>query len=92
MTSVTSLEKHRTRQKALGRSRVEVQVAQDDVALVRRVVAALNDPHRSEETRRLLLTRFGQPQATGLKALLAAAPLEGIDLDRVRDLDRDVDL
>ena len=92
MTSATTLEKHRTRQKALGRSRVEVQIAQGDVALVRRVIAALNDPRQGEETRRILLTRFGQPHAAGLKALLASAPLEGIDLERVRDLDRDVDL
>lgn len=92
MTSATALEKHRTRQKALGRARVEVQVAQDDVALVRRIAAALNDPLRGDETRRILRTRFGQPHAKGLKALLAAAPLEGLDLERVRDPDRAVDL
>ena len=35
---------------------------------------------------------FGSRQAEGLKALLAAAPLEGLDLSRKRDFGRDVDL
>ena len=36
--------------------------------------------------------RFVQPPKVGLKALLASAPLEGIDLRRSRDPGRDVDL
>jgi len=39
-----------------------------------------------------LRERFGAIQAKGLKELLAAAPLEGIDLTRERDLGRDVAL
>jgi hypothetical protein len=37
-----------------------------------------------------LREHFGAAEAFGLKALLAAAPLEGIDLTRERDLGRDV--
>jgi hypothetical protein len=40
----------------------------------------------------LLREHFGSGPAEGLKSLLAAAPLEGIDLSRRRDLGRDVDL
>jgi hypothetical protein len=39
-----------------------------------------------------LRERFGAGPAAGLKALLAPAPLEGIDLGRARDLGRDVEL
>jgi hypothetical protein len=39
-----------------------------------------------------LRERFGAGKAKGLQALLAATPLEGIDLRRERDLGRDVEL
>ncbi len=45
-----------------------------------------------EASRALLRQRFVEPVGLSLKALLASAPLEGIDLDRSRDLGRDVDL
>ena len=35
--------------------------------------------------------RFGAAGPKGFKALLAQAPLEGIDLERVRDFGRDAD-
>jgi hypothetical protein len=54
------------------------------------VARALSDPAREAEARALLRERFGAAKAKGLKALLAAAPLEGIDLTRERDLGRDV--
>jgi hypothetical protein len=40
----------------------------------------------------LLRHHFGSRHREGLKTLLAAAPLEGIDLSRERDFGRDVDL
>jgi hypothetical protein len=40
----------------------------------------------------LLREHFGNRPAEGLKVLLAAAPLEGINLNREHDLGRDVDL
>lgn len=82
----------RRRSKRRGLVRLEVQVRKDDAALVRGVVGALADPERGSEARALLRERFGSAKAAGLKALLAAAPLEGIELGRRRDLGRDVDL
>jgi hypothetical protein len=83
---------YRRRLKRRGVVRVEVHVRKDDAALVRGVVQALSDPAREAEARALLRERFGAAEATGLKALLAAAPLEGIDLAREHDRGRDVAL
>lgn len=88
-STVTQWRKRRQRQ---GYVRVEVQVRKEDAALVREVASALGDPARQADTRALLRERILPPRAGGLKALLAAAPLEGIDLDRPRDLGREVDL
>jgi hypothetical protein len=49
---------------------------------------ALVDPARETEARALLRENFGAAKAKGLKALLAAAPLEGINLSRPRDSGR----
>jgi ribosomal protein S11 len=86
-----ALARHRRRLKRQGVVRLEVQVRGDDAALVRDIVRALADPGRGREARALLRERFGPGPAAGLKALLAAAPLEGIELDRARDFGRDVD-
>jgi hypothetical protein len=72
--------------------RLEVHVPQEDANLVRSVVRALGDPQRQAETRALLQERFPSAGEIDLKALLASAPLEGIDLTRDRGFDRDVDL
>ena len=87
-----TLSAHRRRRKRQGVVRVEVSVRKDDAALVRGVVKALNDPDRRPEVRNLLQERFGDARSRGLKALLAAAPLEGVDLSRERDFGRDVEL
>jgi hypothetical protein len=60
--------------------------------LVRRIASALSDPARQAKARLLLRQRFDEPPQTSLKALLAAAPLDEIDLDRDSDVGRDVDL
>ncbi len=86
---VTRWRKRRRRQ---GFVRVEVQVRKEDAALVRDVAAALGDPERESETRAVLRERVAAPRSGGLKALIASAPLDGIDLDRPRDLGRDVSL
>lgn len=91
-TQKTLLANYRRRMKRQGIVRVEVQVRKEDAALVRVVANALIDPEREAETRALLRQRFVEPPAKGLKALLAAAPLEGIDLERPRDVGRSVDL
>ncbi len=86
------LATHRARMGRRGFVRVEVRVRKDDASLVRGVAAALSDPLRQSEARRLLQQRFGEPSKVSLKALLASAPLEGIDLDRSAAPGRDVDL
>ena len=82
----------RKRLKQKGMARLEVNVRKDDAALVRNVVRALASPEQEQTARALLREHFGSRQAEGLKALLAAAPLEGINLSRKRDFGRDVDL
>ena len=72
--------------------RVEVSVRKEDAGLVRRVAAALCDPSREAEARRLLRQRLVEPAKVSLKALLASAPLDGIDLDRSPAPGRDVEL
>ena len=86
------LATHRARMERQGFVRVEVKVRKEDVSLVRRVVSALSDPSRQTEARRLLQQRFVEPHKVSLKALLAAAPLDGIDPDRSSAPGRDVDL
>ncbi|HEY2137390.1 MAG TPA: hypothetical protein VGH49_15970 [Xanthobacteraceae bacterium] len=87
-----ALSTYRRQLKKRGVVRLEVHVRKADASLVRGVVKALEDPEREVETRALLRERFGAGKAKGLKALLASAPLEGIDLGRARDFGRDVDL
>jgi hypothetical protein len=86
------LANHRARMTRRGFMRVEVNVSKDDASLVRQVAAALADPARQDAARALLRQRFAEPPKVSLKALLASAPLDGIDLDRGRDVGRDVDL
>jgi hypothetical protein len=87
-----ALSTYRRRLKRRGVVRLEVHVRKDDAALVRGVVKALADPEREDEARALLRERFGTGKAKGLKALLASAPLGGIDLSRDPDFGRDVRL
>jgi hypothetical protein len=84
----TSLEAFRARQRRKGLVRVEVQVQKEDAALLRSVVQALGDPQRGDELRSALKLRLAPTGDVDLKALLASAPLDGIDLDRSRDLGR----
>jgi hypothetical protein len=53
---------------------------------------ALSDPSRQAEARRLLQQRFVELPKVSLKALIASAPLDRIDLDRSRDPGREVEL
>jgi hypothetical protein len=76
--------------KRKGFVRIEVQVLRADAPLLRDVAGALADPSRAAETRVLLRDRFAERGAKGLKALLADAPLDDIDLKRARDMGREV--
>jgi hypothetical protein len=86
------LVRHRAQKARQGFVRVEVNVRKEDAGLVRGVAAALSDPARQSAARLLLRERFAEPPQVSLKALLMAAPLDGIELDRNRDPGRDVDL
>ena len=86
---VTKWRKRRQRQ---GFVRVEVQVRKEDASLVRDVATALIDPEREIKARAILREKIAMPPSGGLKALLASAPLEGIDLERSREFGRDVAL
>jgi hypothetical protein len=88
----SSVAIHRARKQRQGFVRVEVSVRKEDAGLVRRVASALSDPSRQSEARKLLRQGFAERPKLSLKALLASAPLDGIDLDRGRDPGRDVDL
>jgi hypothetical protein len=88
----SSLATHRASMQRRGFVRVEVSVRKDDAGLVRGVAAALSDPSRQTEARRLLQQRFGEPHKVSLKARLASAPLDGIELDRSPAPGREVDL
>ena len=59
---------------------------------MRDIASALGDPAREAGTRAVLRETVAPPRTGGLKALLERAPLEGIDLARPRDLDRDLSL
>lgn len=88
----SSVASYRQRMKRRGLVRVEVQVRKEDAGLVRGVASALSDPGRAAETRRLLREQVTGRPADGLKALLEAAPLEGLGLERSRDTGRALDL
>jgi hypothetical protein len=72
--------------------RLEVQMRKQDVPLLRGIAGALADPARKAETRALLRERFAPQPLIDPKALLAAAPLEGIDLKRQMEFGRAVEL
>jgi len=86
------IARHRAKKARRGFVRLEVNVRREDAPLLRRVAGALADPTRQAAARILLRQRFAAPARVSLKALLASAPLEGIDLERSRDAGRDVDL
>lgn len=88
-----AVQDHRKRLRERGFVRLEVQAPEADKALIRRVASLLRgDPARAAEIRVRLREVIGEEPKPGLKALLASAPLEGIDLTRDRDLGRNIEL
>ena len=80
-----AVKRYRERLERKGWVRCEVKIPQEDVALIRGVAAVLSDPNRGAAARTLLRAHFGDSSSPSLKALLAAAPLEGIDIERSAD-------
>ena len=91
-TDPSPVTRWRKRRQQQGFVRVEIQVRKEDAALMRDVATALVDPERETETRSILREKIAAPRSGGLKALLASAPFEGIDLERPRDFGRDTGL
>ena len=91
-TDPSPVTKWRRRRQRQGFVRVEIQIRKEDASLVRDVATALVDPERETETRAILREKIAAPRSGGLKALLASAPLDGIDLEHPRDIGRDTTL
>lgn len=75
--------------------RLEVQIPRQDVEPVRAIAALLRDADQAlvEHARRdLLELTQGRARVTSLKDLLAAAPFDGVEFERPRDLGRKIDL
>ncbi|MET0429704.1 MAG: hypothetical protein ABW026_14565, partial [Microvirga sp.] len=87
-----AVERHRRRMHLKGFVRVEVRVRREDTNLLRAVARALSDPGREAAMRTLLQAQLPPEPGIDLKALLAGAPLDGVDLTRPRDMGRAVDL
>jgi hypothetical protein len=88
-----AVQTHRKRLRNRGLVRLEIQASKSDKALIRKVANLLRgDPARAADVRARLQQIVGEEPRSGLKALLASAPLEGVDLSRDRDLGRDVEL
>jgi hypothetical protein len=90
--SASALAGHRARKASQGYVRVEVNVRKEDAALVRHIASALSDPAPDNATRAMLRQSVASARKADLKALLACAPLEGIDLTRSADTGRDIEL
>lgn len=88
----SAVTRWRKRKKQQGFARVELQVRRCDVPLIRDVAKALVDPEREAEARTLLREKITARSKVELKELLFSAPLEDIDLERPRDLGREIDL
>ena len=82
-SELSPVTRWRRRRQRLGFVRVAVQVRKEDAGLLRDIASALGDPAREA---------VAPPRTGGLKALLARAPLEGINLARPRNLNRDLSL
>ena len=91
-SELSPVTRWRRRRQRLGFVRVEVQVRKEDAGLLRDIAGALGDPAREAGTRAALRETLAPPRTGGLKTMLEQAPLEGIDLARPRDLDRDLSL
>jgi hypothetical protein len=86
------IARYRARKERQGFVRVEVNVRKEDVGLVRRVAAALSDPLCEAQARTVLRQSFAEVPTISLKALLASAPFDEVDLSRSPDPGRSVDL
>ncbi|HEY5623665.1 MAG TPA: hypothetical protein VIV14_07875 [Gammaproteobacteria bacterium] len=83
---------HRRRLKQRGLKRVEIHAAESDATLIRQLARILRDDSARAELVRTRLDELVAEGPAGLKALLAAAPLEGIRITRSRESGRTIEL
>jgi len=88
-----AVARHRKRLRRQGLVRLEVQAPREDAPLIRRIASALRRERDDVAAVRARLNRaLGSEDHLGLKELLAAAPLEGIGLERNRTPARPIEL
>ncbi len=88
-----AVARHRRRQRRQGLMRLEVQVSRDDAPLIKRIARALRGDLREATSVRARVNKAIETEGvSGLKELLAAAPLAGVNLARRRTPARPVDL
>ena len=87
-----AIRRHRQRLKQRGLRRVEVEAADKDAALIRKLARILRKDGESAEWIRAQLALFLGSKRPDLKAVLAAAPLEGIRISRSNDRGRTIEL
>src|SRR5260370_32110960 len=86
-----AVAEHRKRLKQRGLVRIELRAPKKDAPLLRAIGGALADPARAARTRTVPRELVAVHHAQCFKEFLAAAPLEGADLDRNPDTGRDID-
>ena len=92
ITQESALRTHRRRLRERGLKRVELQAGESDASLLRELARILrSDSERAERARKQLRELITE-QPAGLKALLCAAPLDGIRITRSADRGRTVEL
>lgn len=88
-----AVRSHRRRLKHKGLQRVEVHASAPDAKLIRRLARFLRaDEEGAGRVRQQLRASMGGEDAPGLKALLAAAPLQGVRIKRSRERGGKIDL
>lgn len=87
-----AVRNHRRRLKERGLKRVEIHAAGSDAALIRDLAKILREDDERAALVRTGLDDLVTERPAGLKALLAAAPLEGIRITRSRESGRAIEL
>jgi len=87
-----ALQRYRARQARRGHCRLEVTVPEEDRDAIREIAAVLRKGGaRADRLRFALECALQDRRPPSFEELLESAPLEGLDLERIRDYPRDVE-
>lgn len=86
-----ALRMHRRRLRERGLKRVELLAGESDASLLRELARILRSDNEKAERVRRQLAELATEQPAGLKALLSAAPLDGVRITRSADRGRSVE-